>query len=156
MKIIDKEVIRNGEQDLIDSINGDLDWGTVEEIFKQQHRMDIGDDIEYKQGDIVVYNDQVAYRLEFDVKVNFTVLLDREGSCLLVNTPGCEDNSCKETIHNNMSCDESACDDNLKNKENYEEAISKSHDQSDNSEIENIQERIAQAVSDVTGTITEY
>ncbi|MBU1052794.1 MAG: hypothetical protein KKC46_03060 [Proteobacteria bacterium] len=155
MKIIDKEVIRNGEQDLIDSINGDLDWGTVEEIFKQQHRMDIGDDIEYKHGDIVVYNDQVAYRLEFDVKVNFTVLLDREGSCLLVNTPGCDESSCKDTIQNNLPCDESASEDNLKNIDNDEEVISESYDQSDIHDTDNMQERIAQAVSDVSGAITE-
>ncbi|MGB5158689.1 hypothetical protein [Desulfobacterium sp. N47] len=150
MKIIDKEVIKNGEQDLIDSINGDLDWGTVEEIFRQQHRMNIGDDIEYKQGDIVVYNDQVAYRLEFDVKVNFTVLLDRQGNCLLVKTPECEEESGKNLNGQNTIPDNNLSgEDNHGNVDNYSAAITDSSDKAENQDTNSIQQRIEEAAADV-------
>ncbi|MDY7036292.1 MAG: hypothetical protein SV375_09060 [Thermodesulfobacteriota bacterium] len=82
MKITNSEVIRSGEQELIDAISGDLDWGIIEEIFRDEHKLGIGEDVEYKRGDIVVHNNQVAYRLEFDVKVTVSVLLDREGNHL--------------------------------------------------------------------------
>ena len=82
MKIAKREVIQDGEQELIDAITGELDWGAMEEIFEKEHRLKLNEDVAYKSGDIVIHNDQVAYRLEFDVKVTLSVLIDRNGSCL--------------------------------------------------------------------------
>jgi len=80
MKLTASDVIKSGEQDLFDGITGDLDWGTIEQIFRENHNLGIGEDVEYKKGDIIAHDNQVAYRLEFEVKVNFSVLLDREGN----------------------------------------------------------------------------
>lgn len=82
MKITNHDVIKAGEQELIDAITGELDWGALEELFEKNHRLRIGEDVKYKSGDIVIHNDQVAYRLEFDVNVTLSVLVDRNGSCL--------------------------------------------------------------------------
>ena len=90
MRITDSEVIRSGEQDLIDAITGDLDWGAIEVIFRRAHKLGIGEDVEYTKGDIVVYNNQVAYRLEFDVKIALSILLDREGNYVSVTSSGDE------------------------------------------------------------------
>jgi len=86
MKITNDKIIRSGEQELIDSINGDLDWEAMEEIFHKEHKLGIGEDVEYKKGDIVVHNNQVAYRLEFDVKVSLSILLDRQGDYISFST----------------------------------------------------------------------
>ena len=80
MKLTASDVIKSGEQDLFDGITGDLDWGTIEQIFKEKHNLVIGEDVEYKKGDIIAHDNQVAYRLEFEVKVDFSVLIDREGN----------------------------------------------------------------------------
>jgi hypothetical protein len=88
MKITNYDVIKSGERELIDAITGDLDWGAIEEIIKEEHKLEIDENVEYKKGDIVVYNDQVAYKLEFDVKVVLSVLLDREGNYLSVTSSG--------------------------------------------------------------------
>ena len=88
MKITDYNVIKGGEQELIDAITADLDWGVIEDIFKKEHQLGIEENVEYKKGDIVVYNDQVAYKLEFDVTVILSVLLDREGNYLSVTSSG--------------------------------------------------------------------
>jgi hypothetical protein len=85
MKITNAEVIKNGEKDLIDSITADLDWGAIEEIFLTEHNLGIDEDIEYKSGDIVAHESQVAYKLEFAVKVNLSVLISRDGEYLSVN-----------------------------------------------------------------------
>ena len=55
MKITNADIIKNGEQDLIDAITADLDWGAIENIFREQHNLGIDEDVEYKQGDIVVH-----------------------------------------------------------------------------------------------------
>jgi hypothetical protein len=88
MKITNAEVIKNGERELIDAITADLDWGAIEDIFLKEHNLGIEEDIEYKKGDIIAFNDQIAYKLEFDVKVNLSVLLDREGEYISVNISG--------------------------------------------------------------------
>lgn len=88
MKITDSEVIKSGEKELIDALTADLDWGAIEEIFRKEHRLGIEEDVEYRKGDIVVYNNQVAYELEFEVKVTLSVLLDREGNYISVTSSG--------------------------------------------------------------------
>ena len=88
MKITNHEAIKSGEQDLIDAITADLDWESIEGIFSQEHKLKIEDHVEYKKGDIIVYNDQIAYKLEFDVNIILSVLLDREGNYLAVTSSG--------------------------------------------------------------------
>ncbi len=88
MKISDHEVIKSGEQELIDAITADLDWGAIEKVFKEKHNLGIEEDVEYQRGDIVVHNNQVAYKLEFNVNVVLSILLDREGKYISVITPG--------------------------------------------------------------------
>ncbi len=88
MKITNYEVIKSGEQELIDAITADLDWESIEDIFSQEHKLKIEDNVEYKKGDIVVYNGQIAYKLEFEVNIVLAVLLDREGNYLAVTSSG--------------------------------------------------------------------
>jgi hypothetical protein len=85
MKITNAEVIKSGEKDLIDSITADLDWRAIEDIFLTEHNLGIDEDIEYKRGDIISYENQVAYKLEFTVKVNLSVLINRDGEYLSVD-----------------------------------------------------------------------
>ena len=91
MKITNAEVIKIGEQDLIDAITADLDWGAIEDIFLKEHNIGIEEDIEYKKGDIVAFNNQIAYKLEFEVKVNLSVLLNRDGEYISVSISGDKD-----------------------------------------------------------------
>ena len=88
VKITDSEVIKSGERELLDIIIGDLDWEAIEKIVKEKHQLRIQDDVEFKQGDIVVYDNTVAYKLDFDVKVTLTVLFDRAGNYLSFSTSG--------------------------------------------------------------------
>lgn len=85
MKITNSEIIKNGEQELMDAITADLDWGAIEKIIMKEHNLRIEEDIEYRSGDIVALNNQIAYKLSFEVKVNLSVLLDRNGDYLSVN-----------------------------------------------------------------------
>ena len=86
MKITDSEIIKAGERELIDTIIGDLDWNAIEKVFKERHHLQIQDDVEYRQGDIVVHNDTVAYKLDFDVKLTLSILLDRSGNYVSFTT----------------------------------------------------------------------
>lgn len=92
MKITNADVIKSGERELIDTIIGDLDWETIEQIVKSRHKLKIQDDVEYRQGDIVVHDNQVAYKLDFDVKMTLSVMFDRNGNYLsLITSEDAED-----------------------------------------------------------------
>jgi hypothetical protein len=82
VKITDSDIIRNSERELMDSITAELDWGAIEQVFKDKHDLSLHDDIETQKGDLVVHDGQIAYRLDFDVRVTLTVLFDREGNYL--------------------------------------------------------------------------
>jgi hypothetical protein len=82
MKVTSDRVIRSGEQELLDAITADLDWEAVEAAFVGRHNLPLGDDVSYKKGDLVVHEDRIAYRLEFEIKVPLSMLLDREGNCI--------------------------------------------------------------------------
>jgi hypothetical protein len=88
MRITGNDVIKNGERDLMDAITADLDWGAVEGIFRERHHLSLEEDIEYRKGDIVVHDHQIAYRLDFLAKVTLSVILDRDGNYLSVDIAG--------------------------------------------------------------------
>lgn len=86
MKITDSDSIKDGELELIDALTGDLDWGVIEQILKEKHKLGLHDEVVYNSGDLVVHNDNIAYRLDFDVKVKLSVLINRKGECLSLST----------------------------------------------------------------------
>jgi len=91
MKITDSETIKNSEKELIDSITGDLDWSAIESLLREKHNIGLQDDVEFKNGDLTVFDSQIAYKLDFDVKITLTVVFDRKGNCLKLTAAGDED-----------------------------------------------------------------
>lgn len=105
MKLTDSQIIKEGERELIDGITADLDWETIEKIFKEKHHIAIDDNVEYTQGDIVVYNNQVAYQLDFEVKVTLSLLLDRAGNYMAFDTKDMEpgEETAQKDVRSNAS-----------------------------------------------------
>jgi len=112
MQITDHEVIKSGEQELIDAITADLDWEAIEDVFGKEHKLKIEDNVEYKKGDIVVYDGQVVYKLEFDVNIVLTVLLDRDGNYLAATSSGDLENS-QDGSEGGMSAESEASESKL-------------------------------------------
>ena len=67
---------------------GDLDWSAIERLLLEKHKFKLQDEVEYRRGDIVVHENAIAYRLDFDVKVSLSVLFNRKGDCLELSTSG--------------------------------------------------------------------
>jgi len=77
MKITDPDVIKNGEKDLIEALKDDLDLDAVKEILKQKVAAAV---LASKGGEIVVHNNDVAFRLDFGIHLNGSLLFDRQGN----------------------------------------------------------------------------
>ncbi len=88
MKIVNANTIQNGEKEFIDAINAELDWVSIEKMIMEKHKLQLQDEVVYRDGDIIVHNDEIAYKLDFDITVSMSLLFNRKGECLEIDTPG--------------------------------------------------------------------
>ncbi len=91
MKITNPDTIQSGEKELIDFINSELDWSAIEEMILEKHKLQLQDEVVCKHGEIVVYDNQIAYRLDFDIKVALSLIFNRQGDCIDMKTPDGQD-----------------------------------------------------------------
>ncbi|OQY02280.1 MAG: hypothetical protein B6I26_01655 [Desulfobacteraceae bacterium 4572_130] len=91
MKITNSNTIKTSEKELINAINKNLDWEIIKKILLEKHKFTLKDEIKYKKGDLIVYNNQIAYKLDFDFKVLLSVIFGRDGNCLKCSTSGDQD-----------------------------------------------------------------
>lgn len=77
MKITDPQVIQTGEKKLIDAVRQHLDLETVKTILMDRTAETL---FESKGGQIVVHDNQIAFRLNFELKLNGSLLFDRQGN----------------------------------------------------------------------------
>lgn len=77
MKITDPQVIQTGEKKLIEAVQQHLDIETVKTILMDRSAETL---FESKGGQIVVHDSQIAFRLDFELKLNGSLLFDRQGN----------------------------------------------------------------------------
>ncbi len=86
MKLTNPETIEENEKDFIDTINAELDWEAIEKMLLEKHKFTLQEEIEYKDGDLVVHDNQIAYKFDFEIKVPLSVVFNRQGECLDIST----------------------------------------------------------------------
>ncbi len=91
MKISNPETIEESEKEFIDMINAELDWEAIEELLMEKHNFNLQEEVEYKNGDIVVHNDSIAYKFDFNIKVPLSIIFNRTGEFLELLTSDPED-----------------------------------------------------------------
>ena len=77
MKITDPDVIKNGEKDLIQAVKDDLDLDTIKKIMKNKIN---AESLSSKGGKIVVHNNEIAFRLNFNIEISGSLMFDRQGN----------------------------------------------------------------------------
>jgi hypothetical protein len=86
MKLTSQDNIAESEKEFIDTINAELDWEAIEKMLLEKHQFTLQEEIDYKDGDLIVHNDDIAYKFNFEIKVPLSVVFDREGECLEIST----------------------------------------------------------------------
>jgi len=86
LKLTNPESIQESEKEFIDTINAELDWDVIEQELLDKHNFEVQDDIEYKDGNLIVYNNEIAYKFDFQIKVPLSVIFNRGGECLSMST----------------------------------------------------------------------
>jgi hypothetical protein len=80
------ESIQGSEKEFIDTINAELDWDVIEQMLLDKHNFEVQGDIEYKDGNLIVYKNEIAYKFDFQIKVPLSVIFNRSGECLSMST----------------------------------------------------------------------
>lgn len=88
MKITDPEIIKTGERDLIEAVKGDLDWQAIGEIIKE--KIDRSS-VDSTGGQIIVHDNQVAFRVDLVVKMDLSLIFDRDGNLISDNADSGKD-----------------------------------------------------------------
>ncbi|MBF0302072.1 MAG: hypothetical protein HQK73_03455 [Desulfamplus sp.] len=144
MKITSAETIQSSEKELIDFINAELDWGAIEEMILEKHKLQLQDEVVYKHGDIIVQDNQIAYQLDFDIKVSLSLIFNRQGDCIDIKTPDGRD-----LAENNLSEElEEDKDADYKNKKYPEES-------QNNSELQNNWSKMASNIAEMIHEINQ-
>ena len=86
MKIMNPDNIAQHEKEFIDTINAKLDWEAIEKMLLEKHRFTLQKKMDCKGGDLIVHNDNIAYKFNFEIKVPLSVIVDRQGECLEIST----------------------------------------------------------------------
>jgi hypothetical protein len=77
MKLTDPDIIKEGEKDLIDAIKDDLDLDSINEIIKEKLKIK---NLKSKGGKIIVHNNEVAFKIDFELSLNGSLMFDRNGN----------------------------------------------------------------------------
>ena len=86
MKLTNPESIQESEKEFIDTINAELDWDAIEKMLMEKHGFAIQDEVDYKDGNLVVHHNEIAYKFDFEIKVPLSVIFDRQGDCVEIST----------------------------------------------------------------------
>jgi hypothetical protein len=79
MQLVEPKVISKEEKILFHSMNAVLEPDTVKKIFWEKYKLELLQKTDFNEGDIVIFDNQVAFRLAFDAHVSFSILIDRSG-----------------------------------------------------------------------------
>ncbi|HHC25031.1 MAG TPA: hypothetical protein ENK58_06415 [Desulfobacterales bacterium] len=78
-KVANTQAIEKAKSDLIENVKKALDLKEIRQILEDQHNLEISDDIEVNKGETVIHNNQIVYKMEFEVLLSLSVLLDSNG-----------------------------------------------------------------------------
>jgi hypothetical protein len=99
MRILSSELIAKEENVLIAGINSALDSDHIEKVFKDHYKLELNDTKAIKDGDIVVFNNQIGFKLGFNAWISFSLMLDRVGNFVRLATQnGIPDTEKEETV----------------------------------------------------------
>lgn len=83
MKITDSNLIKSREKELLEMISADLDRDSIRQLLSAKYQLDLDNDsLACRGGDLVVHDNQVAYKVEYQAMINLSLLFNRQGECV--------------------------------------------------------------------------
>jgi uncharacterized protein YjbI with pentapeptide repeats len=82
---IKPDMIEEAINDLIEKVKANIQFDQLKAICKKEDFAEKTAKIDFKQGDIVTHHGQVAFKLDFNISYNLSLLLDRNGKIIKIS-----------------------------------------------------------------------
>jgi hypothetical protein len=82
MKLTDPCAIDKSEKELIDDIRTSIDWNAIRQMITKNHLDGPANRLVYRNGDLVVHDNRIAYLLDIEIRVPLSIVFNRDGECL--------------------------------------------------------------------------
>jgi uncharacterized protein YjbI with pentapeptide repeats len=79
---VNPDTIEKAIGDLIDKVKSNVQLDQIKALCKNQYGLEKIDNINITQGDIVTHDGEVAFKLDFKISYNLSLLLDRKGNLI--------------------------------------------------------------------------
>ena len=79
---ISNDIVATAKKELFERLKSNINLDRVRQICAELYGVKDIQSLDYKNGDIVVHDGQVAYKIEFDVRFAVPLLIDEEGNLL--------------------------------------------------------------------------
>ena len=79
-KLASSEALKEAKSEIVNKVKEALNMSEIKQILEDQHNLEISDDLQVSNGEIIVRDNQLAYRMEFEVLLSLSVLLDADGN----------------------------------------------------------------------------
>lgn len=77
---IDESVVNRAKRELFESIVSNVDLDEIKAICKEQHGIGNIDAIDFKNGDLVICENNIAYEINFKMSFALSILIDSAGN----------------------------------------------------------------------------
>jgi uncharacterized protein YjbI with pentapeptide repeats len=77
-------IIEEAINGMIEKVKSNIKFDQLKAICKHQHFMESIVKIDFNKGDLVTHNDQVAFKLDFNITYNLSLVVDRKGNFINV------------------------------------------------------------------------
>lgn len=84
LNAVNPSMIEKAISELIKKLKSNIQFDHIKAICAHKHFIESIDNIDFKNGDIVTNGDQVAFKLDFNITYNLSLLLDRDGKLINV------------------------------------------------------------------------
>jgi len=79
---INNDIVATAKKELFERIKANINLDRVREICADLYGVKDMHALDFKNGDIVVHDGKIAYKIEFDVRFAVPLLIDEEGNLL--------------------------------------------------------------------------
>ncbi len=73
---IDKNTVKEAKRELINQLKSKINQSDIEMICREQYGIESIESCECINGDIIIDNNQVAYKLDFEVRIPLSILIN--------------------------------------------------------------------------------
>jgi hypothetical protein len=87
MKLVDSKMIARAEGIFYNAMSSVIDIATIGELFRTHFNLRLSGEAQFQDMDVVVQNDQIAFKFDYTATAYFSIFMDRSGAFLELEEP---------------------------------------------------------------------